>query len=177
LTPDPATEITTLNNMINFLYTIPGWSPTDIIYTPGIPARIFVHVVSKGARLKILLDWASKYHERVDILPNGVFVTIMAYSAKRNEPTTISNLTDLIASMLDRLSYVLPGNNLSFSAIVDKKSYSETTMKITFNQLSPFAFDLIGKSIADLPLVLMGINITMGDTGMSGTITLKALGN
>ena len=149
----------------------------SIDYTPGTPAKVRVHVTSHGARTRILLDWATKYNEKVDILPDGIYITLSTYTSKRNTPNTISAMQDIIANMIDRLSYVLPGNNLAFGTIVDRKVYTEANLKITFTDVSPFVFDLIGKSISNLPLVLDAISLKMGSSGMSGTITLKALGN
>jgi hypothetical protein len=176
-TPDPSTEISALNNAINFLNTIPGWKADTLTYKSGVPATIRGHFLSTGARMNVLLDWAAKYNEKVEIQPDGVYMTISVYNTRRNLPTTISRFQDIIASMIDRLSYVLPGNVMNFGPVVSKRSYMEAPVHISVSNLSPFEFDLVGKSIANLPLVLTGMEINLDNSSISGTINLKVLGD
>jgi hypothetical protein len=176
-TPDPSKEIENIYNTINFLYTIPGWFPDSLDYTPGYPAKMRVHIRSHGARTSVLLDWAKKNNLQVDILPDGFYITILSLTPRRQVPTTINRMQDIIANLLDRLSYVIPGNSLGYGAVADKRSYVETTFTINFSNASPFIFDLIGRSIGNLPLTLIKTSIKIDETGLSGTITFKALGN
>lgn len=174
---DPAKEIELVYNTINFIYSLPGWAPDSLDYTPGYPAKMRVHVKSTGARTNILLDWAKRNNVTVEILPDGIFLTILGVSPRREAPTTISHMQEIIANMLDRLSYVLPGNSMTFGTTADKRAYVEVNLGITFSGISPLIFNLIGRTIENLPLVLNKITLKIDDTGLSGTITLKALGN
>jgi hypothetical protein len=176
-TPDPATEIASLSSAINFLYTIPGWKPDRVSYLPGQPATARVHYLSMGGRLNVLTDWCNKYNEKFELLPDGVYITIFIYDPRRNIPTTINKLQDVIASILDRLSYVLPGNVLTFGVFTSKRTYSEAQLHINLDDVPPFQFDLVGKSLANLPLVLTSMEINLSNVSISGTINLKALGN
>jgi hypothetical protein len=176
-TPDPSTQFSSLNNAISFLYTIPGWKPDLLIYKAGIPAIVRVHYLSAGARMNVLMDWAARYNEKLEIQPDGVYITINIYDVRRSAPTTISHFQDVIASMIDRLSYVLPGNVMSYGPVVNKRSYMEAPVHITISSLSPFEFDLVGKSLANLPLVVTDMQINLDNSTISGTINLKALGN
>ncbi len=175
--PDPATQISSLNNAIIFLNTIPGWKPDTLVYKSGIPSTARVHYLSEGARMSVLMDWAARYNEKLEIQPDGVYITMNLYDSRRASPMTINRFQDVIASIIDRLSYVLPGNVLTYGPIVSKRSYIQAPLHIKITSLSPFEFDLIGKSLANLPLVLNDMQISLDNSSISGTINLTALGN
>jgi hypothetical protein len=178
ITPDPEREIQTVLNNINLLNTIPGWFADSVDYTPGFPASLRAHLKSSGARTQILMDWVAKNNLKLEILPDGIYLTILSASPKRPIPTTISHIQDIIATVLDNLSYVLPGNTIAFTAIADKKVYKETNITVTVADNSPFIFNMVGESLEGLPLVLSKLSIKISDDGnLSGTIIVRAIGN
>ncbi len=176
-TPDLESDIATLINNINLLYTIPGWIPQSVTYTPGTPSNTRAHLMSLGARMQILMAWALKYNEKLEITSDGVFLTMNNYTTRRNSPNTITNMQDIIANIIDRLSYVLPGNNIQFASTADKRVFKEVTLKLAVANLSPVTLDLIGRTLQNLPLVLSNIELKLSNQGLSGLITFKALGN
>jgi hypothetical protein len=177
ITPDPSRQITAITNTIGLFWSIPGWQPMSLDYTPGVIAKIRVKVTSSGARLSVLYNWAQHNNITVDLTSTGVFINYLTAVEKRSVPNTISSTQDVISAVLDRLSYVLPGNSVTYGVTADKKTYTETNIGIGFSDVSPATLDLIGKSISNLPLVLTKVSLSITDTGLSGIISLKALGN
>lgn len=175
--PDPSREMRGVFNAMTLLFTIPGWELQSLDYTPGSPAKVRALLMSDGARIQILLDWAYRNDVTIDILPDGVYATLYIANARREPPETINPLRDVIAAMLDRMSYVIPGNNLAISAITDKKQYKTAMLTVNFNQLAPMTLATLGEYIEGLPLVLNKFTIKADNGEMSGVITFQALGS
>lgn len=173
-TPDPTSEIQYVTDQIALLLSIPGWVPSTIHYGNGI---LSVGVRSLGARTNTLFDWAKLNHATVAVTEKGIFLTMQTSFPNRSTPTSISYLTEVIAHTIDKVSYVLPGNVLRIDKIVDKEKYKETTVTISVNNITPETFNLLGKELQAIPLVLSSVDINVNKGTLSGTIILNALGN
>lgn len=176
--PDPAKQIHGIVRAIYQLYTAPGWHAEVIEYTPGTPGKLSAMMISNGAKTDILLAWARKNNAQVKIQPDGVYLTLFIVTSPRPTPTEIYSMQALISSMLDRISYIIPGNTMQFTPIVEKKEYKETTMTFTVADIAPVTLDTIAQYIEQLPLILTKLSLHSGEQGsLSGVITFKALGN
>ncbi len=172
--PDPETEMQQISDTILRLFTIPGWIPTSVDYTKG---NLSVAVKSKGARTGILFDWAKQNQAIVDVEQSGFYLTLTNPTVNRRSPTTINSLKYVIADIVDRLSYILPGNRLQLGAYNDRKVYMETVLTISFTDITPATFNLIGQQFRSLPLVLTKVSFEVNNGRLSGSIVLQALGN
>jgi hypothetical protein len=94
----------------------------------------------------------------------------------RLPPNSIYDLKEVISNLIDKISYILPGNSIKIDNIVNKNKFSEATIAINFNGITPTTFALIGEQFKKLPLVLTGVTISVSDDNLSGNIQLKALG-
>jgi hypothetical protein len=163
-----------VDNLVLFT-TLPGWHALSYDYANG---SIRATVKSMGARTNTLFDWAKNNDAAVDVTPTGFFIDKQTGPfVNRPEIHTIIQLQSIVANLLDRLSYVLPGNNMRIGAYTNKGKYSETEITITFSQITPTMLRLIGNQFKQLPLILSSAKITTTDGNLSGTIQLKALGN
>jgi hypothetical protein len=171
---DPAVEVSRVANNVSLLYSIPGWIPDHIDYSAG---EVNAMVLSLGSRSNVLFHWAKMNHAAVDITPSGFFIKLTIPLLNRLPPTTISQLDNVIAILIDKLSYVIPGNNLKLGSYVNKGKYTEAQMTITFNNISTLTLGLIGEQFKMLPLTLEKISIKNEKGYISGTIVIKALGN
>lgn len=172
--PDPATQIRWLSSNIWLLSTIPGWYPITVDFTAG---KLLASVMSRGARTNLLYEWANTNHADVQILKNGFAVVLNSNLNNRLSPNTISPLDGIVSTLIDSMSYVLPGNNLQVGQPINKGYYSEREIKISFDNVTIAILDLIGQQFKDLPLVLTNVSITMSNGMASGIITVRALGN
>ncbi len=176
--PDPTTELTELVRNMMLLLTMPGWKADAITYTPGLPGALVASVKSSGARTNVLFDWAQKNNAKVQIQPDGFYVTLYTFIPKRQPPKSISSMQEIISSLLDRMSYVLPGNVLKISATTDKKFFSEMEMVLSINSASPMQVITVAQQLKDLPIVITKISGSLSSDGnISSTITFKVLGN
>lgn len=172
--PDPAQQIRWVSSNIWLLSTIPGWYVDGIDFNGNL---LRASVKSYGARTNLLFDWADQNHANVEIGTTGFAVTIQAGLANRSEPTTITNIDNVVSTMVDSLSYVLPGNNFQLSASINRGRYLERQIVISFENVSASTLDLIGQQFTNLPLVLVSLSASIADGTLSGKITLRALGN
>lgn len=176
--PDPYNEMISIANGINILYTIPGWKPTSIEYTPGTTGKLRTLVKSKNVDTDILLSWAYKNNAIVDVLPDGIYVSVIFVTAKRNPPNNIYPIQDTILYLTNNLRYILPGNPMQFTPLADKKVFKQTTVTINFSAISPVVFVMIGDILKNLPLVITKANINTNDQQeLSGSLMFTALGS
>ncbi len=171
--PDPATEIHRINDNFKKLYSMPGWVPDTIEYNKGI---MRVGVKTMASQTSLLYAWANKNNYQVLVLPDGFYIATNIIMPPRRAPTFIYLINETIAKLSDRLSVGMPGDHLQVTPIVDKRSYAETTVTISFTNISPEIFDWLGVQLKDLPLVLTKVTITATRGNLSGLVTLQVLG-
>lgn len=171
--PDPVIVLHRIYDEIKQLYTIPGWTPNTLEFVKG---KYKALVTSDGTKSDLLFAWAKENNSTILIQPDGFYVTGEIFVPNRAPPETIYKLNEAIATLVDRLSDVMPGNHLSLGAAIDRKSYVEMPITINFTNMSPELFDLIGLQLKNLPLVLVKVSITSANGDLTGSIVLQALG-
>jgi hypothetical protein len=175
--PAPSKQLHAVVDAIDLLYTIPGWQLGILDYTPGTPGKLRVSVESIGGTTAELLKWGARHRVIVDILPTGEFLDMSIGTSKRDVPTTINPMQDILSTMIDRMKLILPDLPLQITPVADKKDFVEASMTISLNGVAPLTVEVIARYIDGLPLVLTKFNIHLQDGSITGLITLKALGN
>lgn len=173
--PNPATLIHHMVSDIALSLTIPGWYPDAFTYNSDKGFKISVK--SLGARTNALYNWARKNNIKIELQTTGFYLTTALVAGNRLAPTVIYKLDDVIANLIDRLSYIIPGNPLVIGSYTDKGKYIETQLTIRFDDLSPTMLDAIGQQLKTLPLVLLSVDFTVLNGNLTGSIVLIALGN
>lgn len=175
ISPDPSLEIQEVERDVVRLYSMPGWVPDGVTYKGQ---EFVASVKSLGARTNILFDWAKNNRAKVLIKTDGFYVSFGAAALlNRQRPHEIYNIDYVIANLTDKLSYILPGNNLTIGNSINKGKYIKTMLTINFTNIVPTTLGLIGQQLRNLPLILTGVTINFSDEGLSGTIVLTVLGN
>lgn len=173
--PDPSYEINILTKNIAVLYTAPGWYPESIAFTAQ---SIKAKMMSQGMRTNVLFQWGKRNHIDIVLEKDGFYAVMHPYFYNRSPSLIIAPVRDLIAGLIDNLSYILPGNTIKMNNIIDKGKYNEASITITFSQITLSTLGLIGEQLKQLPMVLSSVDMqTTGDGSLSGTITLKVLGS
>ncbi|EKD55102.1 MAG: hypothetical protein ACD_60C00026G0009 [uncultured bacterium] len=172
--PSPDREIRGLTAKIKTLYTIPGWQPVTINYSSG---GIAVNMLSQGVKTSVLYQWAAQNNAGVQVLSDGIYLSLTIPLINRPMPTTINPLQQVVAELIDRLSTVAPGNNVTLGQMLERGRFSEAQLTITFATLSGETLNLLADQLRGLPLVLSKVSITVDEGMLSGTIVLTALGN
>jgi hypothetical protein len=171
--PSPEDQIQNLVDNITQLLAIPGWFPNKLSYNNG---SLLASVRSNGGRTNTLFTWAKNNNANVQIASDGMYVQLMSKLNNRPATTTVNELKEVIASLIDRLSYVLPGNPLKIGASENKGQYIQTAITISFADISLTTLALIGQQFKGLPLVLSNTTVDVNNGFVSGTIDLIALG-
>lgn len=174
MSPDPYLEIQMVQQEIVSLYGIPGWLPLVLNYSGR---RLDVLVISSGARTNTLYAWAKRHNAAVSVRPDGFYLTFNTTFLDRQRPNKIYSIGNVIANLTDKLSYVLPGNNLIIGETLNKGKYVRTELTINFSKIVPTTLGLIGQQLRNLPLIINSIKINFSDEGLSGSIGLTVLGN
>ncbi len=172
--PDPLLEMHRIYDVVKALFAIPGWTPDTIEYNKG---KYRALVKSSGSKTDLLFAWAKQNHADVDVRQDGFYLTWEFAGYNRPRPQTIYKLDEAIATLVDRLNEVMPGNHMTVTNPLDKKSYKDMNVTINFTNISPEIFDLIGLQLKNLPLVLNKVSIATDNGSLSGSIVLQALGD
>lgn len=172
--PAPDTEIKKINEQILLLFSIPGWNPTNLTYEKG---KLAVELKSLGINTALLLTWAKYNNFNVVVTPTGFSITTTVVPVNRLPPKTISQLDQVIANLVDRVAFVLPGNSLKALPPVSKGQYSESQITISFTDITPVVFTMLGDQLTNLPLTLTNVSISFSNGFLTGTIKLVALGS
>ncbi len=172
--PDPVIETRNIYDRIKMLYAIPGWTPGSLEYVKG---SYKVGIRSSGAKTDLLFAWAKQNKASVDVQPEGFYLIWQETSSNRPVPQDIYKLDEAVATLVDRLADVMPGNNLTVGTVINKKSYLDLPLTINFDGVSPEVFNLVGLQLKNLPFVLNKVSMTMGNGTVSGSIVLQALGD
>ena len=172
--PAPTAQIEAVSAHIEHLYSIPGWLPVTASYTNH---SLTTKVRSSGTKLDVLYQWAQMNGAQFQIAKDGVSLTMPIMIPARMSFNTISPLQQVLAELLDRISTVIPGNNLSLGTIVGHGPYSETQLTISFSDLTLDTLDSLAEQLKGLPLVLSKMNVTINNGTLSGILVLDALGN
>ncbi len=175
--PNPAAQIHEIVNDISLLFTIPGWYPHAFAYSAADNKGLSALVTSSGARTNVLYDWANKNKVQVELRSDGFYLVMALASGNRPVPTTIYKLDHVIANLIDRLSYIVPGNPIGITTYLNQGRYLETQVTISFDNLSPTTLNVVGQQLKMLPLVLSKVALTATNGSLSGSIVLTALGN
>lgn len=175
MSPDPYLEIQNIQRAMVRLYGIPGWMPTTLNYSNE---TLDVAVISSGARTNTLYAWAKNNNATISVRTDGFYVTFNTFNLlNRSKPDKIYSIGIVIANLTDKLSYVLPGNNLVIGNSINKGKYVRTNITINFSKIVPTTLGIIGQQLRYLPLILNSLTISNSDEGLSGSIVLTVLGN
>lgn len=173
--PAPEEEVTEFISQLALFYQMPGWQIKEMKYIHG---TVNVVVMSVGGKMADLYTWSKLNTINVAIRKTGVTLTKNVTVPKREMTTTITPISKIIATLVDRISTVYPGNHLTLGDTVNKNVFGTVSIKVTFNNIAPSVLDLIGKQFAGLPLTLHDITLRVdASSNLTGSITVEALGN
>jgi hypothetical protein len=156
------------------LFTMPGWQVKKIQYANG---SIKASVISGGSPVSMLMSWAADNGASVAILPEGIFVLTSFKVPKRPAPTKIYPIKAILATIIDQLQSVYPGNTMKLSAFKSKGVYTDVSIDVNMASASPAMMASVGAIFKDLPLVLNRIDVSVDNGNMTGKFTLEAVGN
>jgi len=177
--PEPSDILAEIERRFEQVSTIPGWTVQDIEFNSGTGASgtLVFTMLSLGGQVQALLTWADRYHAASAIDPKAITISYELNLVKRRPSDDMMSIKNIVAILLDRLATITPGNVLQIAASAKKQNYSETSLTLAVEGLSPQTFILFGKQLNDLPLVLNKAVLRASNGKVAGSINLKALGN
>lgn len=172
--PAPEVEINEMLQHIQPLFGIVGWYPVNISYARG---TLQASMTSQGGTVEQLLTWAARNGKEVKIEKAGFSLTEVFPLPNRDKPKEIFAINDIIATFVDRLAKVYPGNNMDIGDFSNKPSYTEVFITVRLSAVSPLVLILIADQLKGLPIVLQSITANVNNGNLSGSMILQALGN
>jgi hypothetical protein len=175
MSPAPTIVINGVLDAIENLYAIPGWTVRAVNYQAG---TLIAQLQSNGYKIQSLIAWFQADHTiKIEVKPNGIFLYKTLTFNNRPIPSAIYPLQQIVANLLDNLANVYPGNIMQIGDYTNVSSFLTSTLTIDITDSSPITLRLVAAQFDNLPLVLQGINFTVTNGSLSGSIKLLALGN
>lgn len=171
--PAPDQEIKSFLTVYNSLFGIAGWHPKIIKYGSG---SLSASMLSDGGKVQKLFQWATANNATPVVDSSGIKLTLPVPTTNRAIPKNISVLNDVIASIVDNLNKVYPGNHLTVSEFKNQGVFTSVEMTLNIENGSPLLLDLIRNQFTGLPLVLNEISLNITNGVINGTITFQGIG-
>lgn len=173
-TPDPAVQLREFAQQLAVVYSIPGWTPTNVVYN-GSNAQFELH--SLGGSISSLLQWGSDHHLKIMLSSNGAQLLLSLTSDVRSAPQIIINSQQTIATLVDRMMRIVPSKSVQIGNVTPHGIYNETSATITLTSVSPDVLSLIGQALSGLPVNVTGGTLSVNNGFLSGNFQLTLLGN
>ena len=172
--PAPDEEIKGMLAKLNLLFSLPGWTVKAIDYSNG---TLLANVTSGGTKAETLLAWAHAVGATFGVKNTGFVVIFNVPLTNRPVPTNIYPIRNIIAILIDRLSNVIPGNNMQLGEFKNQDVFNNATLTIAATAVTPVVLAMIGEQLKDLPLVLKHVTMSNTNGTLSGSIEIEVLGN
>lgn len=176
VSPKPDQEMKSFLELLEQMYSVPGWSPASVLYSK----RNFSALMqSAGSKTEVLFDWAQQNHIASSIKSDGIYLSEDVNLPNRPIPSKIYPMKEVLATFVDRLANVYPGNNLTIGHFVKKEGgvYTSATLTIKIQNISPVVLAMIGEQFKDLPFVLHEVKLNITDGNLTGSVIIEALGS
>jgi len=173
-TPNPAGQINALLEGIQKVNTLTGWKADTVNYngqTAAMPLK------SLGGTASQLMTEAQALKMSVIFTADGASITFPTIVPKRTVPARIASSQQIIALIIDRMMRVLPGKSVQINTASQKQVFTETTVTISFNNISPDVLRLVAANIDDLPVTLVSVTANRNGGLFSGNLQLNVVGN
>lgn len=171
--PGPGQQIAALVKGITKMQSIEGWYPASFTYN-GQSAQVPVH--SLGGTATALLTDAQQLGMNVNFSSEGAAVNFVTIANNRATPDRIANTQQVIAVIIDRMMHILPGKPVQIDNTTANQVFSQTSLTIAFNNISPTVLQLIGSNLDDLPVRLTSCTANIKNGLFTGDLQLSVVG-
>jgi hypothetical protein len=172
--PAPDQQINAIVKKLSLFATLPGWQLKSITFGSGNLATV---VTSNGGTIKNLFAWAEQHAASVEIKQDGVYVNMLVRESDRPVPQQIYPLKQVLGSLVDNVAAVYPGNHLRLDQFTNRGVFTEVTVTISVDKISPSILAVIAQQLKDLPLSLQSLEMSVEDGSLTGSIIVDALGS
>lgn len=173
-TPQPQQQLIEFALMTRSAYTLPGWKIDNVSYNDN---HYTIQLSSTGGSITSVQSWAELNNIDMNLQAEGITLSTASLLKNRPQFTAIYPIQQVLGLLIDDISRIFSGKNVTFSDITSYQRYKETNVTVNFSKIDPGVLILMGQEIDELPVAIDMINITPQDGLFSGNITLKVLGD
>ena len=172
--PAPDLIMQQLDARLKQLFSMPGWMPANIKFSKGTGLAVLVK--STDSKVEDLYAWAKGHDATIDIQADGIYVMMDITVPNRAIPNKIYPVKQVIASFVDKLAVVYPGNHLRLGSFKRRGEVTLVPITIEVEGTLPL-LSMIGQQFQSMPFVLREIAVDVENGNLTGSITLDALGS
>ncbi len=173
ITPAPQRQLNETYNLIQVLYSLPGWKATAIHFRDH---RYDVSVSSEGADLEALNTWAKQHEFQFQLTQSSAILVGNSATPPRPKPDNIYSTQLVLTAIIDELDGMLHGKRLSIQQTIHHDAVVEVQLSLALQEDTPKTLLLIGETLKDLPVTINQFELTLKPGSLSGTINLSVWG-
>jgi len=173
-TPNPEEQIKMIISKIERVNEIRGWYAGAVSYNGEI-AQMPLH--SLGGTATDLIMQSQALHMEITFSSEGAILHFPTNLMSRGTPDHIAKSDQIVAIIIDRMMKILPGKSVQVNSTQSNSVFNQTTLTISFKNISSSILDLIGKNLSDLPVVLTLFTASLSNGLYTGNIQLNVVGN
>lgn len=174
MTPAPDEQLAELAMLTGLVYNIRGWNASGVTFNGSLYT---IQLNSLGGTITLLNEWAQNHNMTMTLNAQGVMLSYLSKLSKRAKTDTIYPQQQVLYTLIDKTNRVLPQRSVSLGTSTALPYYKSTTLSIQLTAVSPDVLILIGKQLANLPVQLNAVQLTINGGLLSGTIQLTVYGN
>lgn len=173
--PSVEEQLTVCAKALLELSKLPGWQMDQIHYRDAI---LSANVTSLGNSVADLNEWAKANDYQVVLNQNGFSLEQRLKLSFRIKPKKIYYIKDVVATLIDRLQRVYPGNNFNIAEINHKIGYSSIDLSVHVEKINNLVLMLIAQQFVDLPTILNGAEFKINsDQSYTGNLNVQIVGD
>lgn len=170
---EPHAQLNEMMQIIELLYTIPGWQPQYIHFEQGHYQAQFD---TKGD-LTQLHQWATFNNFSYQANTDQIDLTRLSQVPSRLAPKTISNEDALITALTNQLSSLLGAEQITVSNTLPAGAAKQTLITVNIPQGTPKIIEIIGQILEDQPVMIQDADFQTNGFTLSGKIQLSIWGS
>jgi hypothetical protein len=173
-TPNPEEQIKTVINKIEKVNEIRGWYAGAVTYN-GETVQMPLH--SLGGTATDLIMRSQALQMEITFSSEGAILHFPTHLTPRGTPDHIAKSDQIVAIIIDRMMKVLPGKSVQINNTQSNTVFNQTSLTISFKNVSSSILELMGKNLSDLPVVLTSFTASLANGLYTGNIQLNVVGN
>lgn len=175
--PNPAQLFEEFSNLLAFSSNLPGWRISHINYQMG-HYIVDLKPQAEPSSLQLLEKWLKRFGLTFTLKKEGAQFTVASKTIKRQTIPEIQNLDQVAAALIDQLKTMLPvGADIQIESASKKVGFAKgIDIKINLLSTSPDVLILLGKTLLEFSILIKGMDFSMENNLLSGSLELTVLG-
>lgn len=171
--PSPKMQLLQLAKTIDRLYSLPGWQISKI---NNQGESVVVSMSNDGGTLTELAAWAKLQGFQYQLGSKAPLLMNELAAPRRLLTNRVDDVQQVVTELIDQLDQLLATQSVTVKDPVFMGKAKRIVFTVHFNNISPAIIILIANELANYPVALDDIDLSISNHLLSGSIQLSAWG-